>query len=86
MTTATAITPSGELNSPVRIDYINQVGPVDAWVTLDTVTLTNSPQLFFDTSSHGKPPRLYRLVPKPEGASPLIPTAKRPATLQAPPC
>jgi hypothetical protein len=47
------------------IDYINQVGPIDAWVNLATVTLTNTSQLYFDTSGIGQPPRLWRIVPVP---------------------
>jgi hypothetical protein len=60
-----AITLTGAIGSSVRVDYINQFGPVDAWVTLDTVTLTSSPQLYFDVSSIGHPARLYRIVPLP---------------------
>ena len=62
---ATAITVTGNVNHSVRLDYINRFGPTDAWVTLDTVTLTNMSQLYFDTSSWRQPPRLYRLVPLP---------------------
>jgi len=29
------------------------------------VVLTNTSQLYFDTSTIGQPPRLYRLVPVP---------------------
>jgi hypothetical protein len=60
-----AITLTGSIGSAVRVDYINQFGPTDAWVTLATVALTNPPQLYFDTSTIGQPPRLYRLVPQP---------------------
>jgi hypothetical protein len=49
----------------MRIDYINAIGPTDAWVTLATVTLTNSPQLSFDLTAFRHAPRLYRLVPLP---------------------
>jgi len=49
----------------VRVDCINRYGPIDAWVTLNTVTLTNASQLFFDISAPGQPERLYRLVPLP---------------------
>jgi uncharacterized repeat protein (TIGR03803 family) len=62
---ATEIPLAGAIGSSVRIDYINQFGPTDAWVTLDTVTLTNTSQLYFDTSAWGQPTRLYRLVPSP---------------------
>jgi hypothetical protein len=55
----------GPVGSSVRADYINQFGPTDAWVALDTVTLTNTSQLYFDVSAPGQPPRLYRLVQVP---------------------
>ncbi len=60
-----AITLAGTVGSSVRVDFINRFGPIDAWVTLDTVTLTNMPQLYFDVSAPGQPERLYRLVPSP---------------------
>jgi hypothetical protein len=60
---ATEIPLAGAIGSSVRIDYINQFGPTNAWVTLDTVTLTNTSQLYFDVSAPGHPQRLYRLVP-----------------------
>lgn len=55
----------GVAGKSVRIDYINQFGPVDAWQTVDTVALTNSSQMYFDTSAIGQPPRLWRVVPLP---------------------
>jgi hypothetical protein len=60
-----AISLTGPIGSSVRLDYINQFGPVDAWQPLATVTLTNSPQLYFDTSMIGQRARLYRVVPLP---------------------
>ncbi len=60
-----AIKLTGSVGSNVRIDYINQIGPTDAWVTLGTVTLTNTSQEYFDTTAIGQPARLYRLVPLP---------------------
>jgi hypothetical protein len=60
-----AITLTGNVGGSVRLDYINQFGPIDAWVTLNTVTLTNTSQLYFDVSAPGQPQRLYRLVPLP---------------------
>ena len=60
-----AITLTGNIGDSVRLDYINQFGPIDAWVTLDTVTLTNTSQLYFDVSAPGQPQRLYRLVQVP---------------------
>jgi hypothetical protein len=60
-----AITLRGNMGDSWRLDYINQFGPIDAWVTLDTVTLTNTSQLCFDVSVVGQPQRLYRLVQVP---------------------
>lgn len=60
-----AITLTGTVGSSVRVDCINQFGPTDAWVTLDTVTLTNTSQLYFDVSAIGQPARLWRIVPVP---------------------
>jgi len=59
LTFATEITLTGAVGSSVRIDRINAIGPVDAWVTLATVTLTNSPQLYFDLTAFRQPARLY---------------------------
>jgi hypothetical protein len=60
-----AITLTGSIGHSLRVDRINQFGPIDAWVTLDTVTLTNTSQLYFDVSAPGQPPRLYRIAPVP---------------------
>jgi hypothetical protein len=60
-----AITLTGSIGNSVRVDAINRFGPIDAWVTLDTVTLTNTSQLYFDVSAPGQPQRLYRLVQVP---------------------
>jgi hypothetical protein len=60
-----AVTLTGNIGHSVRLDYINQFGPIDAWVTLATVTLTNTSQLYFDTSAPGQPDRLYRVAPSP---------------------
>jgi hypothetical protein len=65
MSQATEIPLPGAIGSSMRVDYINQFGPTDAWVTLDTVTLTNTPQLYFDLGMFRQPVRLYRLVPVP---------------------
>jgi hypothetical protein len=62
---ATEIPLAGAIGSSVRIDYINVIGPTDAWVTLATVTLTNTTELYFDLGAFRQPPRLYRLVPLP---------------------
>jgi uncharacterized delta-60 repeat protein len=60
-----AITLTGNIGEVLRLNYINQIGPTDAWVNLATVTLTNTSQLYFDVSAIGQPARLYRIVPTP---------------------
>jgi len=60
-----ALTLTGNPGDRIRVDAINQYGPTDAWFTLDTVTLTNTMQLYFDVTAPGQPQRLYRLVPGP---------------------
>jgi Immunoglobulin I-set domain/Immunoglobulin domain len=60
-----ALTLAGTIGDRIRVDAINQTGPTDAWLTLDTVTLTNTTQLYFDVTAPGRPPQLYRLVPMP---------------------
>jgi hypothetical protein len=59
-----AITLTGAIGSQVQIEYVNQSGPTNAWVYLATLVLTNSPQLYFDTSAIGQPPRFYSLIPQ----------------------
>jgi formylglycine-generating enzyme required for sulfatase activity len=70
MSLATEIPLAGAIGSSVRVDYINQFGPTDAWVTLDTVTLTNTTQLCFDVTMFRQPTRLYRLVAGPTNTAP----------------
>ena len=53
------------IGAKLRIAYINQFAPTDAWVILDTVTLTYTLQSYFDLTMWRQPPRLYRLVPVP---------------------
>lgn len=60
-----AISLTGPIGNSVRLDYINVIGPTDAWVHLATVALTNSSQLYFDRSAPGNPPRLYRILQLP---------------------
>jgi uncharacterized repeat protein (TIGR03803 family) len=60
-----AITLNGEVSSSLRLDGIRSIGPTDGWFTLDTVMLTNPPQLYFDVSAVNQPTRLYRIIPLP---------------------
>jgi len=69
MSMATEIPLTGTIGSSVRVDYITPVGPTNAWVTLDTVLLTNTTQLYFDVTAFQQPARLYRLVVKVKGVS-----------------
>lgn len=57
-----ALTLAGEVGNQIRVDGINRFGPTDAWFTLDTLTLTNTSQLYFDVTAPGQPARLYRLL------------------------
>lgn len=50
----------GQIGSSYTVQYINATGPTNAWVSLVTVTLTNSPQFYFDVSAIGQPSRFYR--------------------------
>ncbi len=60
-----AIILNGVVGSTLRVDYIDQFGPIDSWVPLATNVLTSTSQLYFDTSSIGQPPRLWRVVAVP---------------------
>lgn len=60
-----ALTLTGQINDEIRVEGINASGPTGAWFQLATVTLTNSPQLYFDVSAIGQPARLYRLTLNP---------------------
>jgi hypothetical protein len=60
-----AIILAGQVGSSQRVDYINQFGPINAWVTLATVTLTNTIQLFPVIPMVGQPARLYRVIQNP---------------------
>jgi hypothetical protein len=62
---ATELTLTGTLGTNLRVDWINQFGPTDAWVTLATVPLTSASQPYVDLTMFRQPPRLYRLVPAP---------------------
>ena len=59
------ITLTGNVGSNLRLDCINAIGPTNAWVTIETVTLTNTSQLYLDSSILGQSGRLYRIVPGP---------------------
>ncbi len=58
------LTITGQVGDRVLIEYAGQMTPND-WQTLDTITLTNSPYLWFDVASPGVPCRFYRAVAAP---------------------
>jgi len=60
-----AISLTGAVGESFRIDYINAVGPTNAWTSLATVTLTNAQQFYSDYSAIGRPSRVYRIVQLP---------------------
>jgi len=62
---AADLTLTGAIGTKLRIDCINQFGPTNAWVALDTITLTNTTEPYFDLAMWRQPLRLYRLVPVP---------------------
>ena len=65
MILATELTLTGVIGGNMRVDYINQIGPTGAWVTLDNIALTNATQPYFDFTAFRQPARLYRLMPVP---------------------
>jgi len=60
-----AITLNGGLGLTYRLEFIDAVGPTNAWEALATLLITNPPQLYFDISAIGQPRRFYRLVELP---------------------
>jgi alpha-tubulin suppressor-like RCC1 family protein len=60
-----AVSLTGDIGSTYELDYINAIAATNMWVSLGNITLTNSPQYFFDISAIGQPARLYRLVQVP---------------------
>jgi hypothetical protein len=45
-----------------RLEYKNSLGATAQWLPMATVTMSNSPLRFFDTSARGQPQRFYRAV------------------------
>jgi len=60
-----AITLIGDIGATYRLEYVNAIGPTNSWVTVATITITNSPQLYLDASAIGQPARVYRTVQLP---------------------
>ncbi|HZQ47955.1 MAG TPA: hypothetical protein VFC07_13135, partial [Verrucomicrobiae bacterium] len=62
---APALSLTGDVGSSYRIEYTGSLGATNAWLNLDVITLTNNPQIYFDSSAIGQPSRFYRLVKVP---------------------
>jgi hypothetical protein len=62
MQIATEVTITGNVGDTLLVEAINPIGPTNAWESVGTVTLTNSAQPYFDTTTIGQPQRLYRLM------------------------
>jgi len=57
-----AITLYGETNKAYLLQSTPVFGPPGPWNTVAAVTLTNSPQIYFDLSAIGRPQMFYQLV------------------------
>lgn len=60
---ATAVTLTGNVGDSVLVDCIYPFAPTNAWQAVGTATLTNATQLYFDLTTIGLPPRIYRVTP-----------------------
>lgn len=58
----TAVWLSGSVGTKLQIDCLNAIGPPDAWLPLDTVTLTSPTQLYSSDALLGKIGKLYRVL------------------------
>jgi hypothetical protein len=58
---APALSLTGDVGSNYRIEYTGEMGPTNSWTSLAVITLTNNPQIYFDSSAIGQPSRFYRL-------------------------
>jgi hypothetical protein len=57
-----AVTLHGETNQKYQLQSTPVFGTPGPWNIVATVTLTNSPQVYFDLSAIGRPPMFYQLV------------------------
>ena len=57
-----AISIAGTIGAVYQLEYVNMLGPTNDWQLLETVTITNNPQYYFDVSAIGQPKRFYQLV------------------------
>jgi uncharacterized repeat protein (TIGR03803 family) len=64
LTMAQEITIKDAPSPRVQLDFINAIGPIDAWTALATIDLTNNSHYYFDVDASSRG-RLYRIVPAP---------------------
>jgi hypothetical protein len=57
------ITLFGDLGTTLTLQFRDSLDSSSTWAPLATITLTNSPQLYFDDSAATQPQRFYRTVP-----------------------
>jgi hypothetical protein len=55
----------GEIGYSYALQYVYLPAPTNAWQTIDTLTITNQPQYYYDLSGIRQPTRFYRLVQVP---------------------
>ena len=60
-----AVALNGSIGTTYELDYVNAMGPTNAWVSLADIMVTNSPQYYYDLSATNQPTRFYRLVQVP---------------------
>ena len=56
-----ALSLTGEVGATYQVEYADALAATNVWTPLDSRTLPNSPQLYFDSSAVGQPARYYRL-------------------------
>jgi uncharacterized repeat protein (TIGR03803 family) len=52
---------AGEVRSPLNLEYSDSLSSAPDWLPLDTISLTSSPQLYFDVTMPLPPQRFYRV-------------------------
>jgi hypothetical protein len=64
-TTMAGLLVAGEPGARFRVEYQEMIGSTKSWNLLDTLTLTNRQQWYFDAQSPGLNQRFYRAIQLP---------------------
>jgi len=56
------ITLTADAGTTYRLEYLSSLGNTNDWRLVNTVTITNNPQYFYDDSAIGQVSRFYRLI------------------------